>query len=106
MKIFADMCETKLSRLNLFNGLEFDLIIHILCENPLGRSSAYFEHRTSNIERRILMTLRFIDFKIREPQTAKIHLVMSPGMKDSGSNGSLPNSAELNFQEEIHSRPS
>ena len=24
------------------------------------------EHRTPNIERRILMTLRFIDFKIRE----------------------------------------
>jgi len=31
------------------------------------------EHRTSNIERRILMTLRFIYFKISEP-----HLAMSP----------------------------
>ena len=29
------------------------------------------EHRTPNIERRILMTLRFIDFKTREQQTAK-----------------------------------
>jgi hypothetical protein len=28
------------------------------------------EHRTSNIERRILMTLRFIDFKTSEPQPA------------------------------------
>jgi hypothetical protein len=26
------------------------------------------EHRTPNIERRILMTLRFIDFKTSEPQ--------------------------------------
>jgi len=26
------------------------------------------EHRTSNIEHRILMTLRFIDFKTNEPQ--------------------------------------
>jgi hypothetical protein len=26
------------------------------------------EHRTSNIERPILMTLRFIDFKTSEPQ--------------------------------------
>jgi hypothetical protein len=26
------------------------------------------EHRTSNIERSILMTLRFIDFKTSEPQ--------------------------------------
>jgi hypothetical protein len=25
------------------------------------------EHRTSNIERRILMTLRFIDFKTSQP---------------------------------------
>jgi hypothetical protein len=28
------------------------------------------EHRTSNIERPILMTLRFIDFKKSEPQPA------------------------------------
>jgi hypothetical protein len=28
------------------------------------------EHRTSNIERRMLMTLRFIDFKTCEPQPA------------------------------------
>jgi hypothetical protein len=28
------------------------------------------EHRTSNIERPILMTLRFIDFKTSEPQPA------------------------------------
>jgi hypothetical protein len=28
------------------------------------------EHRTPNIERRILMTLRFIDFKTNEPQPA------------------------------------
>jgi hypothetical protein len=26
------------------------------------------EHRTSNVEHRILMTLRFIDFKTSEPQ--------------------------------------
>ena len=31
------------------------------------------EHRTSNIERRIMMTLRFIYFKTSEP-----HLAMSP----------------------------
>jgi hypothetical protein len=35
------------------------------------------EHRTSNIERRILMTLRFIDFKTSEPQTATIRSVLS-----------------------------
>jgi hypothetical protein len=27
-----------------------------------------FEHRTPNMERRILMTLRFVDFKTSEPQ--------------------------------------
>ena len=34
------------------------------------------EHRTSNIERRMLMTLRFIDFKTSEPQTATIRLAL------------------------------
>jgi hypothetical protein len=29
------------------------------------------EHRTSNIERPILMTLRFIDFKTNEPQNTE-----------------------------------
>jgi len=33
-----------------------------------GRKALNVEHRTPNIERRILMTLRFIYFKIREPQ--------------------------------------
>jgi len=35
------------------------------------------EHRTSNIERRILMTLRFIDFKTSEPQAATIRSALS-----------------------------
>ena len=30
------------------------------------------EHRTPNIERRILMTLRFIDFKTSEPQNIEV----------------------------------
>jgi hypothetical protein len=29
------------------------------------------EHRTSNIERPIMMTLRFIDFKTNEPQNTE-----------------------------------
>jgi hypothetical protein len=52
------------------------------------------EHRTSNIERRILMTLRFIDFKKNEPQPATSPSVVSPGLKNSGSN----DSAESNFE--------
>jgi len=33
-----------------------------------GRKALNVEHRTPNIERRMLMALRFIYFKIREPQ--------------------------------------
>jgi len=47
------------------------------------------EHRTPNIERRILMTLRFIDFKMSEPQPATSPSVVSSGLKDS---------AESNFE--------
>jgi len=35
------------------------------------------EHRTPNIERRILMTLRFIDFKTSEPQNIEYRTVDS-----------------------------
>jgi hypothetical protein len=65
------------------------------------------EHRTSNIERRILMALRFIDFKTNEPQPATSSAVsnteqqpatspsvVSSGLKDSGSN----DSAESDFE--------
>jgi hypothetical protein len=57
------------------------------------------EHPTSNIERPILMTLSFIDFKTNEPQNteqqpAKSPSVVSSGLKDSGSN----DSAESNFE--------
>jgi hypothetical protein len=41
------------------------------------------EHRTPNIERRILMTLRFIDFKTSEPQPATSPSVVSSGLNDS-----------------------
>jgi hypothetical protein len=37
---------------------------------PDGRKDLNVEHRTPNIERRILMTLRFIDFITSEPQPA------------------------------------
>ena len=33
-----------------------------------GRNSEQIERRTSNVERPILMALRFIDFKTSEPQ--------------------------------------
>jgi hypothetical protein len=51
------------------------------------------EHRTSNIERPILMALRFIDLKTSEsqntePQPATSPSVVSSGLKDSGSNDS------------------
>ena len=35
---------------------------------PGGRNALNVEHRTPNIKRRILMTLRFIDFKTSEPR--------------------------------------
>ena len=41
------------------------------------------EHRTPNIERRILMTLRFIDFKKSEPQPATGSSVVSSESNDS-----------------------
>jgi hypothetical protein len=49
------------------------------------------EHRTPNIERSILMTLRFIDFKTCEPQPAT-----SPPRRARGL--SLSKAAELNFE--------
>jgi hypothetical protein len=36
------------------------------------------EHRTSNTERPILMTLRFIDFKTNEPQNTEQQPATSP----------------------------
>jgi hypothetical protein len=50
------------------------------------------EHRTSNIERPILMALRFIYFKTSEPQNTE----PQPAM----------NSAESNFEGWFRSRPS
>ena len=55
------------------------------------------------------MTLRFIDFKTSEPQPATSPLVVSPGLKDAGSNHflrqaqglSLSKAAESNFEEHI-----
>jgi hypothetical protein len=46
------------------------------------------EHRTSNIERRILMALRFIEFKTSESQPATSPSVVSTRLKNSGSNDS------------------
>jgi hypothetical protein len=39
------------------------------------------EHRTSNIERPILIALRFIDFKTSEPQPATSPSVVSSGLE-------------------------
>jgi hypothetical protein len=72
----------------------------------LGLNSKQIERRTSNIERRILMTLRFIDFKTSEPQSATSLSVVSSGSNDSRSNDSprrardlsLSKAAELNFE--------
>jgi len=60
-------------------------------ETPLARNSKRLnvEHRTSNIERRMLMTLRFIYFKASEPQPATISSVVGSGANDS---------AESNFE--------
>jgi hypothetical protein len=49
------------------------------------------EHRTSNIEHRILMTLRFIDFKTSEPQPATSSLRQAQGL-------SLSKAAKSNFE--------
>ena len=60
------------------------------------------EHRTPNIERRILMTLRFIDFKTSEPQPAKSPSVVSSGSNDFPRRAralSLSKAAESNFEE-------
>ena len=50
-----------------------------LYETPPARNSEKTERRTSNVERRILMTLRFIDFKTREPQNIEglVHFAQS-----------------------------
>jgi hypothetical protein len=50
------------------------------------------EHRTSNIERPILMTLRFIDFKTSEPQPATSSPRRAQGL-------SLSKAVESNFEE-------
>jgi len=47
------------------------------------------EHRTPNIERRILMTLRFIDFIISEPQNTDSLPATSPSVVSLGSNDSV-----------------
>ena len=47
---------------------------------PSGRKALNVEHRTPNIERRILMTLRFIDFitsRSQKPPAGKIRSVVS-----------------------------
>ena len=52
------------------------------------------EHRTSNIERRILMTLRFNYFKTSELQNTEPQPATSPSAVSSGSNGSLRQQAQ------------
>ena len=52
------------------------------------------EHRTSNIERRILMALRFIESKTSESQPATSPSVVSTGLKNSGSNDSVESNLE------------
>jgi hypothetical protein len=67
----------------------------------LGLNSKQIEHPTSNIERRILMTLRFIDFKTSEPQPATSPSVVSSGSIDSPRRAgglNLSKAAELNFE--------
>jgi hypothetical protein len=51
--------------------------------NLSGHLSLNVEHRTSNIEHRILMTLRFIYFKTSQPQPATSPSVVRPGSNDS-----------------------
>ena len=52
-------------------------------------------YKTINIERRILMTLRFIEFKTNELQNTEPQPATSPSVVSSGSN----DSAESNFEE-------
>jgi hypothetical protein len=53
-----------------FKGSGFTVKPHIKLRLAETVSRLNAQHRTSNIERRILMTLRFIDFKTSEPQPA------------------------------------
>jgi hypothetical protein len=46
------------------------------------------EHRTSNIERPVLMALRFIYFKTSEPQNTELQPATSPSAVSSGPMGS------------------
>ena len=52
------------------------------------------EHRTSNIERRILMTLRFIDFNTSETQNTELQPATSRSTQSSQPKGT----AESNFK--------
>jgi hypothetical protein len=74
-------------------------------------NSMNVEHQTFNIERRILMTLRFIDFKTSKPQPATSRSTLSSTalwllLKDSRPKGpprrarglSLSKAAESNFE--------
>jgi hypothetical protein len=60
-------------------------------------------HRTSNIERRILMALRFIESKTSESQPATSPSVASSGFKDSGSNDSLRQAQGLSLSKAAES---
>jgi hypothetical protein len=60
------------------------------------------EHRTFNIERRILMTLRFIEFKTSQPQIATIRSALSSqptGSLRQAQGLNLSKAAESNFEE-------
>jgi len=61
----------KLAAFNASGGSRIKLRLAGTKNPPGGLYALNVEHRTSNIERRILMALRFIDFETSESQNFK-----------------------------------
>jgi hypothetical protein len=61
--------------------LAFSLLTPYMKPHMVGPANRLnVEHRTSNIEHRILMTLRFIYFKTSEPQNTEPQHATSPSV--------------------------
>jgi len=82
----------KLAAFQARGGARMKLLMRFRLAGTVKRLN--IEHRTSNIECPILMTLRFIDFKTNEPQPTTSLSVVSSGLKDSGSNDSAESNIE------------
>ena len=88
-----------------------DTLYETSYKTPAGRNSKQIERRTSNIERRILLTLRFTDFKTREPPSApssalsntEPHPTTNPTVVNSGSNDSLRQAQGLSLSKAAES---